>query len=289
VSTPLQQRVRGLVHALLDDAAVFPPGDATVPEAVTAHRVHRNSWYADAVGPLLVRASQVPDLLAAVRAGDDLTVGLVADTGLAGLVQGVGGLLDHEDQVRLVQAEIALPQGHDPGLATKLLVDQLALSVTTYVEVPRSGYEPALDALAEDGAERAKYRTGATTSAPAPSEAELAGFLRAALDRRLPVKLTAGLHHALRGTHTGPAGAAEHGFLNVLAAVAAGSDGASAEDLARLLAEPAADPLLDIVAGAPVAAVRRAFVSFGCCGVTDPVQDLVTLGLLDPADAGGTA
>src|SRR3954466_10204631 len=76
------EAVRDLVTALLDDAAVFPPGDATVPEAVVAHRAHRLAWYSDLVGPLLVRASQVADLLTATRPGDDLRVGVIADSGL---------------------------------------------------------------------------------------------------------------------------------------------------------------------------------------------------------------
>jgi hypothetical protein len=285
VSTPAPERLRavlpGLVRGLLDDAAVFPPGNATVADAVAAHREHRRSWYADAVGPLLVRPNQVGELLAATRGGDDLDVGLVADAtaGLAGLLAGAREMIDLEDRARLVQAEIALPSGHDPARATQVLVEHLTLSVTTYVEVPRTDYAGALDVLAHDGAERAKYRTGGLTASAVPTDAELAGFLRAALDRRLPFKLTAGLHHAVRGT--APDGMEQHGFLNVLAAVSAAADGADAAQLERLLAERAAAGLFDALAGADVAAVRAAFVSFGCCGVQDPVADLVTLGLLD--------
>jgi hypothetical protein len=33
---------------------------------------------------------------------------------------------------------------------------------------------------------------------------------------------------------------------------------------------------------AEISDVRAAFVSFGCCGVAEPVADLVKLGLLDP-------
>ncbi len=280
--------VTALVRGLVDDAAVFPPGNAAVPEAVAEHRVHRRAWYGDAVGPLLVRPAQVDELLAATLPGDDLEVGVVADAnaGLAGLVAGAHALLDQDDRARLVQAEVALPSGHDPAQATRVLVDQLALSVPTYVEVPRRGFEGALDVLAEDGAERAKYRTGGTTPGSVPSADELAGFLRAALDRRLSFKLTAGLHHAVRGHVATDGGDEQHGVLNVLAAVAAGVDGASGPTLAELLAQADVEPLLDVLTGADVAAVRRSLVSFGCCGVTDPVDDLVGLGLLDPQDAG---
>ena len=291
MSTPAQDRLRrvapGLVRSLFDDAAVFPPGNAPVPGAVAAHRDHRHAWYAEAIGPLLVRPAQVGELLTASRAGDDLTVGLVADAtaGLAGLVEGVTQLFDQDDRARLVQAEISLPGGHDPAQATRVLVDELALSVTTYVEVPRTGFEGALDVLADDGAERAKYRTGGTTATPgSPTPEQLAAFVRAALDRRLPFKLTAGLHHPVRSA--APGAPVEHGFLNVLAAVSAGTDGAGAGDLSALLALTDVAPLLAVLAGADVSAVRRAFCSFGCCEVNDPVSGLVRLGLLDPDDAG---
>ena len=275
------------MRGLVDDAAVFPPGNATVPDAVAEHRVHRRAWYADVVGPLLVRPAQVGELLAATRPGDDLDVSVVADAnaGLAGLMAGAHELLDQDDRARLVQAEVALPSGHDPAQATRVLVDQLALSVPTYVEVPRTGFDGALDVLADDGAERAKYRTGGTTPGSVPSSQELASFLRAALDRRLSFKLTAGLHHAVRGHVAQAGGDVQHGVLNVLAAVAAGVDGADLAALVALLDQPAAEPLVDVLAGADVAAVRRSLVSFGCCGVTDPVDDLVELGLLDPQES----
>lgn len=256
--------IAGLTLGLVDDAAVFPPGNATIPDAVEAHRGHRLSGYAEAVGPLLIRASTTVDLLEATSAGDDLRIGLIADEGLTGLVEAIALLVDHDDRATLQQVEIALPPDHDPGPATRVLLDQLAFSATAYVEVPRTGWEGALDVLAEDGAERAKYRTGGTSGRAYPTEAELAAFVAGCLDRALAFKLTAGLHHALRNTSSD--GFEQHGFLNVLATVQARRSGASEADLARLLAERTLPPLVPLLAAADVAAVRRAFASFGCCG-----------------------
>jgi hypothetical protein len=270
--------VAGLMLGLVDDAAVFPPGNATVPDAVAAHRRHRAAWYSELVGPLLVRASTVVELLEATQPGDDLRIGLIADEGLTGLVEAIGLLFDHDERAALAQVEIALPPQHQPDSAVRVLLEQLAFSATACVEVPRTGWEGALDVLAEDGAERAKYRTGGTTPAAYPSEAELADFIRGCLDRRLAFKLTAGLHRAVRNTSA--EGLEQHGFLNVLAAVRVGLEGGSAADLATALAERSAQPVVAQLAGADIAAVRRSFVSFGCCGVTDPVDDLVSLGLL---------
>ena len=37
---------------LIDDAAVFPPGDLPLADAVPAHVAHRSAWYSALVGPL---------------------------------------------------------------------------------------------------------------------------------------------------------------------------------------------------------------------------------------------
>lgn len=44
-----------MLVALVDDAAMFPPGNAAVAEAAAAHRDHRRSWFGPLVGPLVVR------------------------------------------------------------------------------------------------------------------------------------------------------------------------------------------------------------------------------------------
>jgi hypothetical protein len=273
--------IRGLLHGLIDDAAVFPPGNASVAAAVAEHRGHRSAWYADCIGPLLLRPTQVAEALELVRSGDVVGIGLVAQSGLLDAASARDLLLDQDSAV-LAQLEVALPAEHDVGQAARSLLGELAFSVPTYIEVPRSGWAPALDVLAEDGAEHAKYRTGGETPQAHPTEDELAEFLHGCLDRNLGFKLTAGLHHAVRTTTD--LGFEQHGLLNVLAAVSAGLDGADRDDVAALLAQRDVDSLMAVVDKAEVGAVRRLFRSFGCCGVTDPIDELVVLGLLSPED-----
>jgi hypothetical protein len=73
----------------------------------------------------------------------------------------------------------------------------------------------------------------------------------------------------------------------VLAAVDALVDGATEADAAELLAGRDRAGLVQSVAGwsgAQAARVRRRLRSFGCCGILDPVGDLVELGLVaEPA------
>jgi hypothetical protein len=276
----------GLLTGLLDDAAVFPPGNASIPDAVATYRELMRSPYASAIGPLLMRAADTAAFVAEVRSGDDLRVGLVASPtgGLVELAHARDLLLDLDAAATLTQLEIALPADHPPAASAAALIGGLAFSAQAYIEVPRvEGWEGALDVLAADGAERAKFRTGGMTAEAHPSEVELASFMHACISRGLAFKLTAGLHHAVR--HTTAEGFEQHGVLNVLAAVGLAQGGASVGDLAVVLGSREAPPLLDMVSGADHKAIRRSFVSFGCCGVTEPLDELAALGLTLEEDA----
>lgn len=281
---------RALVTALFDDAAIFPPGNAAMPDALDAHRTHRAGWYGDLVGPFVCATSRVPqlqDALDAERRGADgpaavpepLRVVLVADSGVLGVEQARNLLLD-DDRVELVGLELALPREGDPAVFAQHVLEALAFAVPAAIEVPYvPGWEGALDVLAADGAERAKFRTGAASGAAIPAPQQLADQLVAAVSRRVPFKLTAGLHHALRGTERTD-GVAHHGFLNVLAATAVAVSGGGAGEVTAALAATAADAVLDPLRGCDPTAVRGAFTSFGTCSITDPVTDLLALGLL---------
>ena len=81
-----------LFAGLVDDAAVFPPGNASVPDAVRRHREHRAAWYAPLIGPLVVPDTELAAGVAggdrAARRGrpDELAVSVVISGGAGGLV-----------------------------------------------------------------------------------------------------------------------------------------------------------------------------------------------------------
>ncbi len=277
-----------LLGALVDDAAVYPPANSPLPDAVSGHAAHRGAWYADAVGPLLVPAAAAGDLLAQLDAGrwpgaGALRVAVVARPGTDPAVLGEAlALLTADPRVEVAGVEL----GWTASWRRLGIPGELPLAL----EVPRGGAEQAeavadlRDSVAEGDAVVAKYRTGPTPVWPWPDEAELAAFLATATGSPVPVKLTGGLHHAVRGRHEVDGVPEEnHGLLNVLAATAAALDGAAPGDLAAVLADRDTDALVATVGGWPEATavrVRAALTSFGCCTVTDPLGELVELGLL---------
>ena len=282
-----------LTRALVDDAAIFPPGNAVLDDAVRAHRGHRASWYGPAVGPLLVRladATALHDLL------DDearLPVGLICPPG-ASAPDMERGITDVQHGGRARVRAVEQPVDDTAQLRALVAVgrehDALVWAEVSQACTLDGSLDDRLDDVRAAGA-RAKYRTGGVRPEAFPTEQQLARFVAACLARSLPFKLTAGLHHAARHTATGGPGQRDleqHGLLNVVTAVASALDGAGEPDLVTLLADRDEGRVASAVAAlddATVRRVREAFSSFGCCGVTDPLTDLVTLGLLDrPAD-----
>ena len=137
-----------------------------------------------------------------------------------------------------------------------------------------------------------KLRCGGVTAEAFPSVDEVADFIVAARDANVAFKATAGLHHPVR--HRDPAsGFTMHGFLNLLAAAAL-APRVDSQTLQRIVAEE--DPnafafddasfswrneRIDI---AELTRTRRdAFVAYGSCSFSEPVDDLSALGLLPVA------
>ena len=290
------------LHSLVDDAAIFPPGNAPLDRAVAEHRGHRASEYADLVGGFVVSDVRLPELLDVLddTAGPDvepaetpLSINLVV-TGGAGAIEPAVRWATRSPLLRLEALECALRDEDDlprnarrVGAALDALEEDLA-DVTVYVEPPRvvdrptAGWLAAADELALRELPL-KLRTGGATADAFPTPAELAASIAAALDRELSFKCTAGLHHAVR--HLDPeTNLLHHGFLNVLAATRACLDGGDTE---AMLASSDAGLLLDGLDDDVLERTRRWFSSFGSCSILEPHDDLVELGLIDPS--GGAA
>lgn len=272
----------------IDDAAVFPPGEAPVAVAWRAHLELLDGGYGDLVGPLLVGVGHVAELTEVATAHlrgcePDVDVSVVARAGTP-----VPDLLD---AVRRV-AEARVPQLRLWGVevaheGTDDWREALSLGRPLAVELPRVGHEPAMADLGRARAEGhpvlAKLRTQATAQAAPPSAQELSAFLMTAREHGLPVKLTGGLHHALP---TEVDGHHEHGCLNVLVAAARVAAGADLDEVVAVLDERDHEPLVAEVLGwsrEQIDLPREVVSSFGCCGVLDPIRDLVWLGLLPEA------
>ena len=268
---------------LVDDAAIFPPGDVPLPDAVTAYRQRHDEWYADLVGPLVVRDTDLPDV------DPEVPVSVVL-TGGAGAVAGVAALASKKGH-RLVGLEAAVRDLDDMAGNVRRITTAVAAARDTggledtsvYVELPQTEPTPdwlaAADAVAE-AEHHLKFRTGGVEAHLFPSAATVAAWIDVALDRETAFKCTAGLHHAVR--HRDHETGFEHlGFLNVLLATRVAFDGGSVTETARVLDDHYANDLVAMARQSDLEGARRWFTSFGSCSVSDPFDDLVGLGLLE--------
>lgn len=288
---PLRGAFPPLLAGLIDDAALFPPGNAVVDEAVPEHASHRRAWYAPLVGPFLLPAGRIAEVAAAAtavehsgrlgplavaavcRSADEVSVAVEA-VGAAG---GTGLL-------QLVAIEAAAGPKENVGDVLASLRRLLTADQRACVEVAWQDADwcAALDAL-QQTPYSVKLRTGGTVAEAFPDEQTVAAFLVACSERNLRLKCTAGLHSAVR--HRDPGTAFEHhGFLNVLTAAAAAASGAAAPDVTEVLAERSEQVLVTRVlalGNADVSSTRRLFTSYGSCSIAEPLGELVRLRLLD--------
>jgi hypothetical protein len=262
-----------------------PPDDSAVSieravaeEALAAHREHCAAWYGDLIGPLRVPAAATADVVAALQPRDHaMRITLVPAPGtedpLADLRAARAILMD-DDRVEVVGAELPLPAVEPPERAARAALAALDLSAPTWFVVPpEERWLPALDVLAEDGAENLALHVPAGAAL-----GDVAVVLRHAVDRDLAVAVTAGELPVITG-------AAGCGLLNLLGAVRAALNGAEAGQVAAVLAETRPEPLAAAarrMSDADAAVARSFLPTVTCPHVRQTVDDLAALGLIAP-------
>lgn len=266
--------------ALLDDAAIFPPGDAPMADALRGYVRSLASDDARCIGTFLCSGARIGELLEALPADvEHLHLSLVLSSG-----QELGSRLDEVAAAdRLALQAVELPAGVVGTAAVLEALDAaLPAGVLAYVELPFGPGLPAAARAVADAGHRVKLRTGGTVATAFPDETSLAEALTTCMRIGVPVKLTAGLHSAARHRDAAT-GFEHHGFVNVLLAVSDALDGAGVDDVACVLGERDAAALADrlrALTDGQVAAARARFVSFGTCSTAEPLADLHGLGLL---------
>ena len=265
---------------LCDDAAVFPPGLMPLPDAVRAHQRYRASALAGFVGPLVIAAPALADVGALLDPGERLDLAVTVPAGpeqVAAVVSAAASL-----PVDLRALEVVVPPGMTPRAFFAALDAAAAAETTIFVEVPRDERRTEIIQALPSTRHQAKFRTGGVTADLYPDEAELAAAITAVLAAGVAFKATAGLHHAVRNTDP-RTGFEQHGFLNVLLAVDAATRGADDSVVIAALAERDAAAVAARVGGLDderAEAARSRFLSFGTCSITEPLTELVDLGLV---------
>ncbi|WP_109630433.1 MULTISPECIES: hypothetical protein [Lentzea] len=270
-----------LLARLVDDAALFPPGNASMPDAVRGHLDGRVGEWSGVMGLFLCPASRLAELiteLIKVKPPKPIALSLVIDTGLGGVPKAVSIVESRSELLALRMVEMPAPSDVDEVWLER--VSEFVPEDVIRVVEPRRGGPEWLDGVRRviEHGSWPKLRCGGLSQENFPSVDEVADFLSVVSGGGVAFKATAGLHKAVR--YTDEQNFTHHGFLNLLVATARSLSG---RDVREALASTDAEALTaeaKALSDQAAHAVRGVFASYGSCSLAEPIADLEELGLL---------
>jgi hypothetical protein len=270
--------VPAVAQRLFDDAALFPPGNAAMPDAVAEHVALNSAWYAELVGRFICPAGRLAELDAELsRTGSRFAVAVTVPAGPDGLPDAIRTARELPG-IDLVAVELPVSvESLDQDLDRLHSLIEAGLQV--FAELPAAELSPPVAVRLAEAGLLAKLRTGGAVQDAFPSRDALAAAVTATVAAGLPFKCTAGLHHAV--AHTDPAtGLSHYGFLNVLLAVQAAQTGADPREPLHSADQRSLADQVSALTPEQVAELRGQLRSIGSCSVTEPLEDLQLLGLV---------
>lgn len=320
-----------LLADVIDYAGLFPPAALQLDPAIRNFAAYRKSPQAALLGRFVIPAAKLGDLspyrdsLFAENPPTRFSIlaggGESAEQFFDAMKRDISAVdafeAQHGDRVRVEAFELKLPANllrtRDGGAirgfirrTCEALHEAKHLKAAAFFETPliddwRAIFDSTASSAAQAQAELSKtgcevmpamkLRTGGLEAAAFPSSEQIAVVIRACLDHGVPLKFTAGLHHAIRRFDPGVR-AMMHGFLNLyLAGVLAHAVALEVHDIQAIIDEQDArefvindsslawndaEAMLDEVR----VARRSRLISFGSCSFDEPVDELRALGLL---------
>ncbi len=290
---------------LIDYAGLFPPASLDMPTAVRNYAAYQTDADRRFLGRFIVPAARLEEF--ETVAAPFLTR---ASVGAAWHLSALAGPDVGSDVARVAEFNRRHRPGRGSGRATIDVVEARASTaaeiavltqacptdVILVVEIPTAADPLALIGELSRAGAQAKIRTGGVTPDAIPAVAEVVRFLRACARAAVPLKATAGLHHAARGPYRltyapDSASAVMHGFLNVFCAAAFVRTGIPANDAVAMMEETSADAFAFVDGGitwrnrritTPAVTAARAnyALSFGSCSFQEPIDELRALRLI---------
>lgn len=314
--------LRALLAGVVDYAGLFPPAGLGMAAAVRRYAADRRSAARWMLGRFVVPVARLEEFEAAAldllpAGADDGPWRLAAIAGAgaaprsepgagepgASLARAAAFNARHAPETGAGRAVVDAVEWRVPPLSADALGAALEAAAAArarhlpgaalYAELPAGADPEAFAQTAAPLGVRLKLRTGGVTADAFPAPAVVLAFLDAAARHGVASKLTAGLHHALRGEYAltyepGAARGTMFGFVNVLVAAALLRAGHPAAAVGPVLEERDAGAFAfgeDGVAwrglvadlAAVVAARDGTLVGFGSCAFDEPVAEVGAL------------
>lgn len=307
--------IHALMQGLIDYAGLFPPAKLSMKASVEAYDRYLKGPHAWMLGRFIVGVSKLEEFRASAREvlprsdeDDAWPISVLIDGDLDADLDAVYAFNKEHANPRnglavidAIEMKVPLEGGSPSARFVDESLDKVPDELFPFFELPAPGVGGAdirgCIAVLSDTDAAAKLRTGGITPDAIPTSQSVAEFLVACASADVPVKLTAGLHHAVRAEYPltyepDCARGVMHGFLNVfVSAVLAKAARADAASLVRVLEERDAgvftfsDTRLtwrDLSVGMDqIEDARHGFaLSYGSCSFDEPVQELGQLKLV---------
>lgn len=307
------ESINALMAGCIDYAGLFPPANLDMATAVKNYANYRETDEFGMLARIVIpisRFDEFEDLASPYMTTVPAAVGSEIEPDPWSVIALVSPASDDESLINDLERIEAFNDAHALEGQGAAIVDTIELKaengseidsvlelldddIFPYFELNPSGdIRGALAALAGlDGG--VKIRTGGVTPDLHPSPSDTAKFIDACCTADVPFKATAGLHHPLRH-YAETVGAKQFGFLNVfLGACLRNAGRIDCVQLQQLLEdedmssfeftdEHASWKEKSITLDGIDTARSRIAHSFGSCSFTEPVNDLCTLGILEP-------
>ena len=312
-----------LLAGLIDYAGLFPPAALTMEDASEEFNRRRLSPEAPALNAFVCPASRLEELTEAARVlmpgtyatsgyremampgmADPWPLSVVIDTDLHDAIDAIDAFnrrhAEEEGGLAVAQSvELPMPTPGEVDEALEIIPEDLRPFFEIPPEAVLAGEDPRgyVAALAGNDGCAGKIRCGGVKPEAIPEPEQLARFIIACHQARVPFKATAGLHHPFRAEHPltydqAPPRAVMHGFVNVFTASALVHTGQADEArCTEILSEtdPAAFVFSDegvgwkdltVRADALATARERFALGYGSCSFSEPLDDLRAMKLL---------
>lgn len=290
--------IRVLLSQIIDYAGLFPPSQASMSEAVLNFATYRNSNYGWMLGRFVVPAARLDEFLEVARDfvsrdGDPWRLAVVAGENINETLRQVTTF--NEENGPSIVCDVLEVKANTVSKIENT-VKAMPEGITAYFEIATGDAFVDLITSLATLEQRAKLRTGGVSHDDFPTSREIIRFVRTCMAANVPFKATAGLHHPIRGDYAltyaeDSARGTMFGFLNVFLAAAFLGAGVSESTIIELLEERGADAIRFDDDGVSwrghrltreqlLGSRRVAITSFGSCSFREPLDDLVSLGLL---------
>ncbi|MDS1270973.1 hypothetical protein RIF23_11755 [Lipingzhangella sp. LS1_29] len=270
-----------LLAGLVDDAGLFPPTQLPLAQAVERHRRDQQRNHPMHTHRFLCPSSRWDDLRGLLTERDRFDVGVILDDDQAGSLAAVPEPAAG-DPLRVAHLEMRVEPA-DVGRAARYLRGTgSGHRHPVFLELHRTrGWQRSVAQLHGAHPLGLKIRCGGPRAELFPTPEELTEFIELAVANQVPMKATAGLHHAVR--HTDPTtGFTHYGYLNLVGACAAAVAGAERDTVLAILTETDPPSLVARLHSTDPHTARRSRAilrSYGSCDTAQPIHEAAELAL----------